>query len=64
MSPIHKTLKVKDHGQTVSSLYNHIPNIINLSKKAKSYCPDTNTLKKYHLFDLKVKGQTESHTVS
>jgi len=29
---------------TVSSLYNHIPNIINLSKKAKSYCPDTKTL--------------------
>ena len=44
---------------TVSSLYNHIPNIINLSKKAKSYCPHTNTLKKYQLFDLKVKGQTE-----
>jgi hypothetical protein len=35
------------------------PNIINLSKKAKTYCPDTNTLKKYQLFDLKVKGQTE-----
>ena len=46
-------------GDTVSSLYNHIPNIINLSRKAKSYCPDTNTLKKYQLFDLKVKGQTE-----
>jgi hypothetical protein len=30
-----------------------------LSKKAKRYCPDTNTLKKYKLFDLKVKGQAE-----
>ena len=48
-------------GDTVSSLYNHIPNIINLSRKAKSYCPDTNTLKKYQLFDLKVKGQTGGH---
>ena len=96
---------------TVSSLYNHIPNIINLSKKAKSIdqtqkhlkninyltlnskvkmrsrwntthrfkiihgtptypisliylkrqkvIAHTNTLKKYQLFDLKVKGQTE-----
>ena len=44
---------------TVSSLYNHIPNIINLSKKAKSYCLDTKTLKKYQLFYLKVKGQSE-----
>jgi hypothetical protein len=41
------------------SLCNHIPNIINLSKDAKSYCPDTNTLTKYQSFDLKVKGQTE-----
>jgi hypothetical protein len=36
---------------TVSSFYNHIPNIINLSKKAKSYCPDKNTLKKYQLVE-------------
>jgi hypothetical protein len=43
---------------TVSSFYNHIPNIINLSKKAKSYYPDKNTLKKYQLVDLKGKGQT------
>jgi hypothetical protein len=45
---------------TVSSLYNHIPNIINLSKKAKSYCPDTITLQKYQLFDLKSKVKLRS----
>jgi hypothetical protein len=28
-------------------------------KRQKGYCPDTNTLKTYQLFDLKVKGQTE-----
>ena len=27
--------------------------------KKQSYCPDTKTLKKYQLFDPKVKGQTE-----
>jgi hypothetical protein len=28
-------------------------------KKAKGYCTDTTTLKKYQLFDLKVKGPIE-----
>jgi outer membrane cobalamin receptor len=36
-----------------------IPNIINLSKKAKRCCTDTKTLKKYQLVNLKVKGQIE-----
>ena len=71
MSPIHQSLQVKyltlrsrstcDHDgtETLSHRYTTTYQISLTYLKCQSYCPDTKTLKKYQLFDLKVKGQTE-----
>ena len=40
--------------------YTKIPNIIIYRKRQKCYDSDTITLKKYQLFDLKVKGQRQN----